>query len=168
MIPGGIDGIARIGLMFLDGDAFEEVLIDQLTHTDYRFDPFNRLRACLNKIERLDPDLDVSAILWRFIPGNPYVAEPLVAGNALPDTGWRRVFANPRLREAYATGGQTTLEYKGGYTSHYYALHNSDQDVVGVLELLVGRGYRKDVDSCEMFMEPLDEADEDEAEERRD
>ena len=97
MIPEGIDGIARIGLLFLDGDDFEEVLIDQEAHTDYRFAPFNRLRSCLSKIEVLDPQLDVSAILWRFIPGNSYVAEPIIAGNALPQTGWRRIYAGPML-----------------------------------------------------------------------
>lgn len=162
MIPCGIDGIARIGLMFLDGDAFEEVLIDQEAHTDYRFAPFNQLRACLLNIEKLDPDLDISAILWRFIHDNNYVAEPIICGNALPQTGWRRVYANRELREAYLTGGRTVLDYGGGCTSSYYPFRNSDQDIVGVLELLVGRGYRKDVDSSEMFMEPVVFEDDDE------
>ena len=110
MIPEGIDGIARIGLLFLDGDDFEEVLIDQEAHTDYRFAPFNRLRSCLSKIEVLDAQLDVSAILWRFIPGNSYVAEPIIVGNALPQTGWRRIYAGPMLRQAYLTGGRAVQE----------------------------------------------------------
>lgn len=159
MIPEGIDGIARIGLLFLDGDDFEEVLIDQEAHTDYRFAPFNRLRSCLSKIEVLNPQLDVSAILWRFIPGNSYVAEPIIVGNALPQTGWRRIYAGPMLRQAYLTGGRAVQEYGAGCASYYYGFRNSDQDIVGVLELLVGRGYRKDVDSNEMFMEPVAYAD---------
>ena len=130
MIPEGIDGIARIGLLFLDGDDFEEVLIDQEAHTDYRFAPFNRLRSCLSKIEVLDPQLDVSAILWRFIPGNSYVAEPIIAGNALPQTGWRRIYAGPMLRQAYLTGGRAVQEYGAGCASYYYGFRNSDQDIV--------------------------------------
>ena len=52
-----------------------------------------------------------------------------------------------------------TQEYGAGCASYYYGFRNSDQDIVGVLELLVGRGYRKDVDSNEMFMEPVAYAD---------
>lgn len=164
MIPSGADGVARIGLMFLDGDAFEKTLLDQEGFTDYRFDAFNGLRACLTRIEQLDPELDLSAILWRFLPGNSYVAEPIVCGNALPQTGWRRAFANREQRETYLRGEPTVHAWTEACASHYYALRNSDDEIVGLLELLVGRGYRKDVDSNEMFMEPVERPDPEEEE----
>lgn len=162
MIPGGVDGVARIALMFLDGDEMERVLIEGQGYTDYRFEAFNRLKYCLTRAERVDPEMDVSAILWRFIPGNDHVAEPLVCGNALPQTGWRRVFANEAQRTAYLRGEKTVREWSEGCASHYYPLRNSDGDCVGLMELLVGRGYRRDVDACEMFMEPVEAPEEEE------
>ena len=162
MIPCGVDGVARIGLMFLDGDDLEQVLIDQQGYTDYRFEPFNRLRACLRKTEELDPDMDVSAILWRFIPDNDYVVEPLVCGNALPQTSWRRVFANEEQRAAYLQGKKTERVWKGKCVSHYYPMRNSNGVTVGLLELLVDRGYRRDADPCDMFMAPVEAPESDE------
>ncbi|HML46847.1 MAG TPA: hypothetical protein PKE04_08875 [Clostridia bacterium] len=157
-----VDELARIGLLFLDGDAFETVLIDQEGHTDYRFAPFTDLKADLLRIEAIDPDLDVSAILWRAYPGNDRVAEPLIAGSGLPNSGWRRVFAPRPLREAFRTGTPQTHPQPPKGTSHYYPLRNSNDDIVGVLELLVGRGYRQDVGTVEMFAEPVPAARDDE------
>jgi len=159
----GIDEIARIGLLFLDGDAFENVLIDQETHTDYRFEPFTDLRADLLRIERIDPDADLSAILWRSYPGNKYLMEPLVAGSGLPNSGWRRTYAPAALRLAYQTGAAQVDPQPPKGTAHYYPLRNSDDDIVGVLELLEGRGYKQDVGTVEMFMEPAAPLEDDEA-----
>ena len=157
-----VDELARIGLLFLDGDAFETVIIDQEDHTDYRFAPFTDLKADLLRIEAMDPDLDVSAILWRVYPGNGYVAEPLIAGSGLPNSGWRRVFAPVPLREAFRTGMPRAHPQPPKGTSHYYPLRNSNDDIVGVLELLVGRGYKQDVGTVEMFVEPVPTAQDDE------
>ncbi len=161
-----INLLARVALMFLDGDDFERVLIDQRLHTDYRFDEFNRLKQVLSKVERLEPDMDVSLILWRLYPTNPYVAEPLVAGNALPNTGWRRVPSNEAQREAFRSGAKRQFDWNGKGTSYYWPLRNSNDDIVGLLEILEGRGYRKDVDTAEMFVETLSVADDDEEEDK--
>ena len=40
-----IDGLARIALLFLNGDDLERVLQDRRLYTDYRYDEFNRLKA---------------------------------------------------------------------------------------------------------------------------
>ena len=153
-----VDVIARVALLFLNGDDFERLLIDQRQHTDYRFDEFNRLKEVLLKAERFCEGADVAAILWRQFPGNPYVAEPLVAGSALPNTGWRRVRSGPEMRLAFH-GERTAREWPGAGCSFYYPLKNSDEEIVGVLELLVDRGWRKDVDTTEMFVEPLEPED---------
>ena len=158
-----VDELARIGLLFLDGDAFETVLIDQEDHTDYRFAPFTDLKADLLRIEAIDPDLDVSAILWRVYPGNAYVAEPLIAGSGLPNSGWRRVFAPLPLRETFRAGTPQVNPQPPKGTAHYYPLRNSNDDVVGVLELLVGRGFKQDVGTVEMFMEPVPAIQDDDA-----
>ena len=157
-----IDEIARIGLLFLDGDAFEDVLIDQEEHTDYRFAPFTDLKADLLRIERIDPDLEMSAILWREYPGNRYVMEPLVAGSGLPNTGPRRIFATPPMRAAYGTGTNQMDDQSPKGIAYYYPLRNSKDDIVGLLELLVGRGYKQDVGTVEMFVEPVAYPDDDE------
>ncbi len=157
-----VDRLARIAQLFLSGDDFERVLIDQRLHTDYRFDEFNRLKSTLSKVERIEPDADVTAILWRLYPGNPYVAEPLVAGNALPNTGWRRVPSTPEQRRACLNGEDTVKTWREGGVSHYYPLRNSDWEIVGFLELLTDRGFHKDVGTTEMFVEKLD-IDEDDA-----
>ncbi len=157
-----VDRLARVCLLFLDGDDLERLLIDQRQHTDYRFEEFNRLKAVLSKTERIVSEEDVTAVLWRLFPGNPYVAEPLVAGNALPNTGWRRTFSSMQMRSAYR-GEPTVLVWPEGGSSYYYPVRNSDEEIVGVLELLIGRGYRKDVGTVEMFVEKLD-AEEDEEE----
>ena len=158
-----IDEIARIGLLFLDGDAFENVLIDQETHTDYRFEPFTDLKADLLRIEHIDPDMDLSAILWRVYPENKYLMEPLVAGSGLPNSGWRKTFASVPLRLAYQTGQPQIDPQPPNGTAHYYPLRNSNDDIVGVLELLEGRGFKQDVGTVEMFMEPAAFLDDDEA-----
>ncbi len=157
-----IDKLARIAQMFLNGDAFERVLIDQETHTNYRFDEFNELKSCLMKLERLEEDLDVCAVLWRLYPQNSYVAEPLIAASGLPKTGWRRTFAPEAMRRTYLHGEPGRVQHEGSCESRYYPLRNSDDDIVGVLEFLLGQGYRKDVDTAEMFMEPVTYPEDDE------
>lgn len=152
-----IDGLARIALLFLSGDDLEHVLVDRRLYTDYRFDEFNRLKAVLTKVERLEPNLDVSAILWRLFPGNPYLAEPLIAGNALPNTSWWRTASNEPMRKAGLDGENTVYEWKGRGVSHYYPVRNGDEDIVGVLELLAGRNERADVASSDMFVERAEE-----------
>ena len=92
------------------------------------------------------------------MPDNPYVVEPLIAGNALPNAGWRRTFASRELRSAF-NGEQTNVDWHGSGISYYYPLHNSNEEIVGVLELLVGRGWHKDVDTTEMFVEKLEPQD---------
>ena len=43
-----IDSVARIGLMYLDGDQFETVLLDRFDHTDYDFDRFINVKGIVD------------------------------------------------------------------------------------------------------------------------
>ena len=78
------DSVARIGLMFLDGDALEDILLDRYGHPDYDFDNFNSCKITLLKLERMNPSLGLTAILWQLRPDNEEMAVPVAAGAALP------------------------------------------------------------------------------------
>ena len=156
-----IGTILRIGLNFLDGDDLEYVLLDRKGHTDYDFARFYRLKRTLTKIEEISQTLDVSAILWQAYPTNPDVGAPLVAGNSLPCEGCKRRYLNPSLRKALR-GEQSQLDRGEGVVSYYAPVLNSDGDIVGALELLVGKTEKVDVSCRDMFVEPREEEDDDE------
>jgi len=149
-----IDSIARIGLMYIDGDMFEEVLLDKAGPTDYNFDKFNCLKISLLKLEKISPKLDIAAILWRSYPTNKNSVTPLIVGSALPFEGTKRTNPNRELRLTFETGVCQVKEWREDCHSYYYPLNNSDEEIVGVLELLCGRGYKQDVDFKEMFVPP--------------
>ena len=133
-----LDSIASIGLMFLDGDTFETVLIGAHDRqVDYEFDKFNKCKATVMKIERLNPEKNLTVFLWQLRPDNPDVILPLVAGRQLPRTGYSGITVTPPIAAALkGKFGGCITEYEGGGSSHYYPIRNSDDEVVGVLELL--------------------------------
>jgi hypothetical protein len=149
-----IDNIARIGLMYIDGDLFEDVLLDKAGHTDYDFDKFNQLKISLLKLEKISPTLDIAAILWRSYPTNKDAVTPLIVGSALPFEGTKRTAPNRELALAFKTGERQVRRWNENCRSYYYPFYNSDEEIVGVLELLCGRGYKQDVDFKEMFNPP--------------
>ena len=139
------DAIARIGLMFLDGDGFETVLLDHVGHVDYDFDAFNRCKIVLMKIERMNPDLEVTAVLWQPRLGNLDVMLPLVAGKALPFEGWRFAVTSAEMRQAMSGVFGAVKVRAATCTSHYYPVRNSDAEIVGLLELIVGEKEAVDI-----------------------
>ncbi|MGI5854956.1 MAG: hypothetical protein ACOX64_00700 [Candidatus Merdivicinus sp.] len=154
-----IETILRIGLNFLDGDDLEYVLLDRSGHTDYDFARFYRLKRILTKIEEISQELDISAILWQAYPTNPQVGAPLVAGNSLPCEGCKRRYLNDRLRKTLSQGETSRLDREDGVFSCYAPVRNSDGDIVGALELLVGKTEKVDVSCRDMFVEPREEED---------
>ena len=154
-----IETIPRIGLQFLDGEDLEYVMIDRKGHTDYDFDRFYRLKRTLLAIEQISEELDISAILWQAYPTNPQVGAALVAGSSLPCEGCKRQYLNPELRAVLAGRGPARIERGGGVYSYYTAVRNSDGDLVGALELLVGKTEKVDVSCRDMFVEPRVEED---------
>lgn len=137
--------VARIGLMFLDGDSLEEILLDKYGHPDYDFDRFNACKIALLKIERINPALQVYAILWQRRPDNPMLAVPVVAGSALPVEGYQPARISPALQAALQ-GEFGTLTQRGeGCCSRYYPVYNSDGEPVGALELLLGARRKNDI-----------------------
>lgn len=139
------DNIARIGLMFIDGDSFESVLLDKIGHVDYDFDKFNRCKIPLMKVERMNPDLEITAVLWQPKLTNPDIMLPLVAGKALPFEGWQFAVMNDEMRRAWNGEFGSVKKRSSVCSSHYYPLKNSDAETVGLLELIVGDKFAEDI-----------------------
>ena len=139
------DSIAAIGLMFLDGDTLEALLIDRIGHTDYDFGAFNALKRPLMKVERINPALAVTAVLWQLRPDNANVALPVVCGKTLPFEGWRSAPVSDELRRALDGAFGVVQPRSAVCTSHYYPLRNSDDEVVGALELIIGEKEANDI-----------------------
>ncbi len=133
-----IDSVARIGLMFLDGDALENILLDRYGHPDYDFDHFNSCKITLLKLERMNPTLGLTAVLWQLRPDNEEMAVPVAAGTALPLEGYRPCPVSPALGQALAGEFGVTTRRSESCSSHYYPVRNSDGEIVGALELLEG------------------------------
>lgn len=137
-----IETIARIGLMFLDGDALRDVLVDPLTgdddDTDYNAGHFNALKKALMKIERFDPDRYITGLLWQWHHINRKLAIPAVAGKALPATGWRAVPCTQELYDCMTKRVPTSRAAGEDRVSYFYPILSSASDVVGALELVDG------------------------------
>lgn len=149
--------IARIGLLFLDGDDLQNVLLDKTGPTNYDFLKFCRLKAVLSGMEEIDPALKVTGVLWLPYPTNPRVAIPAVAGNALPVEGCKRQKMPEPMYQSWLSGQpQVTLRptQGEGCFSYYIPVKNSLDEQVGILELLVGRNRLGDVSNMDMFVPP--------------
>ncbi len=140
-----IENVARIGLMYLDGDKLEGILLDRHGDTDYDFENFNEVKKSIMKLERINPDLNLSAFLWRLHPDNKNMVIPVVAGNALPVEGWQRIKANEVIKAVFETGEKKVMNRTETLSSYYYPVRNSDDEIVGVLELLYGERERNDI-----------------------
>jgi hypothetical protein len=144
-----IDNVARIGLMYIDGDKLEDVLVDKLTldydNVNYDHICFNDLKIAVLKLERINPDLSLTAILWQLRPDNRELVVPVLAGSALPEEGWEITEINSEMKKVFETGMSQTRKRAGTCSSFYYPVRSSNADIVGVLELLHGRKHRKDI-----------------------
>ena len=130
-----MDSIAEVGLMFIDGDIFEEVLLDEYGHVDYDFDKFNHCKKMLMKIERINPAAQLHTFLWRKRAANQELVEPLVAGSLLPVEGAYTSVLDEAKARAYSGEFGVSIVKANGHTAHYYPVKNSDAEIVGVLEL---------------------------------
>ena len=139
-----ITGVAEIGLIFLNGDLMETVLIDKVGQMDYVFNEFNELKRTVMKIERLNPGLGLTCILWKPTYENDEVAEPIVCGNQLPTEGWGYSPMNCAMKKAY-NGEYSIFERENGPTSNYFPVYNSAHEIVGFMELLSSVKVRVDI-----------------------
>lgn len=141
--------IARIGALFILGDTLEEVMPPErreypklatsggkfavTDEIDFAEEPFNALKRMLLLTERIDVQRNVASALWIRRPEDPGSAEVMVAGKALPTEGpgilplWREI------ERAFA-GSPTRWDRESGETV-YYPIRNSEDDIVGVLEI---------------------------------
>ena len=130
-----IDSIAELGLMFLNGDEFENVLLDKYGHVDYDFDKFNHCKKVLMKLERVNKAAKIKAYLWQRRPDNPGMRVPLVAGSILPSEGTGMFPIDGATDRAFAGESGTTADKTNGLKAWYYPVKNSDGEIVGILEL---------------------------------
>lgn len=139
-----IDNIARIGLMYLDGDKFETVLTDKFCtdydDVNYNHEYFNELKIALLKAQRINPDFAIAAFLWQLRLDNANMVVPVISGDELPDVPWERYWTiqavNEKMEIVFNTGVSQYFARENDYCSYYYALRNSDEEIVGVLELV--------------------------------
>lgn len=142
--------VARIGLLFLDGDALEQALNDHASadqdDIDYDHEKFNSLKITLLRIERIRPELRLFAALWQARPDNPGIVAPAVCGSkrscgpgpilwppaAAPY--WVAQPAHPDMTRALTTGEAVQRLWPGG-VSWYFPVRNSDGEIAGLLEL---------------------------------
>ena len=104
------DSVAKIGLMFLDGDCLEDILLDRYGHPDYDFDNFNTCKIVLLKLERMNPNLGLTAVLWQLRPDNEEIAVPVAAGTALPLEGYRPCPVSGAVRRAFSGESGVTAQ----------------------------------------------------------
>ncbi len=142
--------VARIGLLFMDGDALERVQRERVSvdqdDIDYDYAAFNSLKATLLRIERIRPELRLFAALWQLRSDNPGVVAAVVCGSkhscgagpilwppaAAPY--WVAQPAHPDMIRAFATGEPVQRLWPGG-ASWYFPVRNTDYETVGLLEL---------------------------------
>lgn len=134
--------IARIALLFLDGDAFENVIPERwrefknFDDLDYNEQEFNQLKVALMKTEQLRRG--IAAVLWRRRPDDASKGEIVVAAST--SSTWapgRGIIPLPaRLIRCFEKGDWVTIFHRKKGTRSYYApLRNSDDEIVGALEL---------------------------------
>ena len=144
-----VDNVARIGLMYIDGDKLETVLLNKTSAStdDITYDhaQFNELKMALLKLEKINPDLNLSALLWQQRPGNPDVVMPIVVGSALPCEGPDFPFASDDMKAVFRTGESHSVTKNCGCMAHYYAVRNSDELIAGVLELFQSAVAKNDI-----------------------
>lgn len=137
-----IENIGRIGQMFIKGELLEEILIDPYTcdedDTDYNIPAFNELKAVLMKIERMNPDLFVTGVLWCRYKANRRMAIPVIAGKAHPTVGWIISPCDESLQIALDEGINTRLELQDGRVTHYFPVRTTTDRIVGALGLTTG------------------------------
>jgi hypothetical protein len=158
-----IEEISRITLLYLNGDDFESVLLEKIGHTDYDFAKFNRLKKVLLAVPLIDPSQVVDAILWQSCCENRRVGSALVAGTSLPHEGCKRVYLNPQIMSVLNGGRPCQKDWGNDQVSYYAPLRNSNDEIVGVLELQTLVRDKKDVSCVDMFVPPYDPNDEEEA-----
>lgn len=140
-----IDSIARIGLLFLNGDSLEEILLDKYGHVDYDFDNFNDCKKTIMRIERINPQAALCAVLWQLRPDNAEMAVPVVASASLPLEGWQTCPVPQGVAGVLQGENTVVVERENKIVSHYYPVKNSDAEPVGVLELISGNRVKVDI-----------------------
>jgi hypothetical protein len=139
LIEGRLRRIAWIGEIFLDGDAFREVVLtpEELHGDDYMVDhdKFIQLKQVLFKLKRVEPG-DLGLVTWRPY-GDEMALTIMVDAHPLYSARPGNYPMLPAMNEAMA-GRVGVNESKSGerpVLSVYGPIRDSLDNVVGVLEL---------------------------------
>ena len=135
-----IENIARIAQMLIDGDKLEHILLDPYSiffgFNDYHQENFNDIKFALMKIEKLNPDINLVALLWKVRPDNKNVMYLAAAGSTYAYEGINPVTTIPEVLRAVEMDKNSVKKREDGAVSYYYPVKNSDDEIVGVMELV--------------------------------
>ena len=141
--------IARIGALYIPGDVLEEVMPPERREypklavkggkfalgdeIDFNEVQFNTLKRLLLLTERIDEGRQAASALWIRRPEDPGSVEVMVAGRALPEEGYNIIPIWPEIERAF--NGRPTRRRRPNGETVYYPIRNSDEEIVGVLEI---------------------------------
>lgn len=142
--------IARIGLLFLNGDDIPQAMtMPDWTNSDYiDFDHqrFNAIKQVLLRIERIDPEQHIFCAVWTRRPDDANACEAIVLGSkhawgarpiAWPPSSepfWEIMPMFDALSEALGGADVSHIAYSGA-ESWFFPIRDSETEIVGALEL---------------------------------
>lgn len=133
--------VARIGAMFIDGDAAEAVHADETSATwtdaddiNFAHEPYINVKRTVLLVERMQ-DVPCRALFALIRADDPSKLEAVVCGMENPHG--RAPFAmNKPQRECIKKGVVTTeTDSAAGAVSAYAPVRNSDHEIVGLLHV---------------------------------
>lgn len=150
MIAMEIADIARIGLLFMDGDALARALnkpawIDS-DDIDFNHDAFNAIKQVLLRIERIAPAERLLGVVWTRRPDDGEACEAIVLGSKhawgpepfvwppSPMPFWEVMPMFDALRAALDGCQGAHISYAGA-ESWFFPIRDSNEKIAGALEL---------------------------------
>ena len=137
---------ARVGAMFLDGDALESVHASESSATwtdadniNFAHAPFIAVKKTILTVERI-PDFRCFACAFLKRADDPKLIEPVVAGRRNP-FGRDPLKPTAAMREAMRKDTITTeVKVETDNVFAYAPVKNSDDETVGMLAVFIQRG----------------------------
>ena len=137
-----LENVVRIAYMFIDGDKLDCVLKDPYSihfgMNDYVIDNFNHLKMGLLHIEQINPDMRLVALLWKVRPDNKKIMYVAAAGTTYGYEGVMPLHTTPEVYRAIVKGECSVKNRDDGAVSYYYPVKNSNEEIIGALELISG------------------------------
>ena len=140
MLKKDLAEIARIGALFMDGDAAEAVHATQTSATwtdsddiNFAHDPYLNVKRTLLLIDRMQP-FPYSCLFALRRADDPSLLEAVVCNMENPH-GRAPFVPSPAQRRCITQGKATTEADRAGRVSAYAPVRNSDDEIVGLLHV---------------------------------